>query len=155
MASIRNLNGVAAGILGSFVSRNNDSNGYWAVGQLRALAADRGWTTVQVCLQPIAEHDSALLEELAGRYRAVLDRLLLAAGLSPRTVCMAKVVVRFQLKLAELQASRILPTTWGTPFSCKVVITDARGRLYWRERFDFCAPHDPSRELRSTRARAV
>jgi hypothetical protein len=34
----RTIHGIVAGILGSFVSRNNDVGGYWAIGKLYAHA---------------------------------------------------------------------------------------------------------------------
>jgi hypothetical protein len=156
MRRIRALNGVAAGILSSFVSRNNDSDGYWALGKLRALAAQLGWVTVEVCLQPIAANEQApLVCELARRYQTMLERLLSAAPLDARDVRAAKIVIRFEVGLQELSVARFLPTTWGTPFSCEVLITDARGKAYSRKLYGCCSPHDPSRESRSTRAGAV
>jgi hypothetical protein len=38
MTRRRELNGIAGNLLGSFVSRNNEVAGYWAIGKLCAIA---------------------------------------------------------------------------------------------------------------------
>lgn len=42
------LKDVALGVLGSFVSRNNDVDGYWCLGLLRALADAQRVSTAAV-----------------------------------------------------------------------------------------------------------
>jgi hypothetical protein len=42
MGPWKNLKGIAGGILGSFLSRNNDLDGYWGMGILRLLAQEHG-----------------------------------------------------------------------------------------------------------------
>lgn len=44
------LKSIAAGVLGSFVSRNNDFNGYWAIGQLYSIALRSPARTVSISL---------------------------------------------------------------------------------------------------------
>ena len=50
MVSRHNLRGVADGTLQTFVSRNADVGGYWAVGVLCRLALEAGVTTVVIDL---------------------------------------------------------------------------------------------------------
>lgn len=42
--------------------------------------------------------------------------------------------------------------TYGQWVRCVVVLTDSRGRQWQHTRMTNCAPHDPKRERRSTRA---
>jgi hypothetical protein len=50
MARRKALKNVCSGILGSFVSRNNDCEGYWGMGILYRFAKERGKSDLMIDL---------------------------------------------------------------------------------------------------------
>ena len=151
MSRLDRLNGVAAGLASSFVSRNNDVDGYWAIGRLKAFALEQGQETVTVHLAPLGSNAEPLLEEIASAYRKMLDRLLATAGLPPDSVEQATVVTRFILSANE--AAQVIPTTRGEPFASEVRLIDHHGKAHSSRSLSTCEPHDPWREQRSVRRR--
>jgi len=148
---LRCLNGVAAGLASSFVSRNNDVGGYWALGQMKALALGHGSEPVTIHLAPLGDNSDLLLEEIAANYNKMLGRLLEAAGLPADSVSLATISTRF--RLTQDEAARVTPHTRGEPFASEVTLVDRRGRAHAARSVSTCAPHDPWRERRSARRR--
>ena len=76
MPTRRAQRGIAHGIARSFVSRNNDYRGYWALGMLRSYAEEHRLDEVVIQLKPAREsRGSPLLDYLEDRYRAMLERV--------------------------------------------------------------------------------
>lgn len=143
------LRNIAAGLAGSFVSRNNDSDGYWAVGKLRSLAARLGVDELQIPIRPTADSGSPLLLEIARRYAVHLARLVGGAGCAVDSVAEAQVVIRFAV---AWPAGVPHQGTWGDPVACEVHLIDRMGKQASARRVTFCWPHDPTREYRSARS---
>ena len=147
----RVLRGVAAGLAGSFVSRNNDSGGYWALGKLRSLASRVGSDRLRIQIKPLVVGGDPLLSDVATRYSAMLDRLVAQAGGPSESVERAEIVVHLAVDQPPAVAEF---GTWGAPVACEVTLVDRKGREANARRVTVCGPHDPSLERRSTRGGA-
>jgi hypothetical protein len=145
----RELLDVAAAIAGSFVSRNNDVNGYWSLGLLRSYADYHNLRCLRFdILAPDAIQDSELLNLISDRYRSFLARQLTVRKIARATVSRAEVALTFDPEAPNVPAD----PTYGAPFSCLVRLTDHSGREFQRRLLGCCNPHNPLRELRSSRA---
>lgn len=144
------LTNIASGLCGSFASRNNDLDGYWAIGKLRSLAGKSGRTTVLLDLltsstdpsssefAPVLAHYRHLLAKLADLSRSRLDDITAA---------------RITLDFAPPPWSGIIyyKPQWGDRFTLAVTI-NADGREAGSARHaGYCRPHDPAQERRPTR----
>lgn len=146
----RELRGVADGLLGSFVSRNNDVDGYWALGKLLLFALAR--REPRVVLDLVAGElrpPGDRFVRMAARYREMLLRHVEGRRLSARSVAGALLEVSFG---PDPAAAPAVDAPGGTrPFTCRLVITDDRGGTHEASRTGWCRPHCPSRESKSAR----
>ena len=145
----RELLDIAGALAGSFVSRNNDLDGYWTLGLLRSYADSNhvGHLRFDVANSG-TQPENELLLRVAETYRQLLARQLTTRRIAREVVVRAEVVLTFDRDAPN--ASSL--ATYGSPFSCTVRLTDHRDREFERCIVGRCAPHDPRRELRSTRA---
>lgn len=150
MARLKHLKNVAGGIAGSFVSRNNDFRGYWALGMLRSLAAAKEVDVLEVQLRPAPDSmGPPVIRDAAERYAAMLDRLLERLDLPLDSVAGATVRVDFSDAAAQ---GRVVPyVSRGEPVSVQVSLRDPHGVVYSSSRVTRCEPHNPNRESRSLR----
>jgi hypothetical protein len=146
----RELTGVAAGVLGSFISRNNDVDGYWALGQLRAECDARNATTRSLdLLAGTSSLDGRVASRVAASFREVLLRHLQRLEFAAEQLRLAHVLLEFAPPTStKLDAY----ASYGSPFRCVVQLEDDRGHVYRREYAGRRAVHDPRGENRSTRA---
>lgn len=150
MARRSELKGIANGINESFVSRNNDFNGYWSIGQIKSFALDNGLTSVTFPLTfPMTNPASNLQIYTVHRYAEMLKNLLSKQKLPDLWVRNAIIKIDFNanLKHAKLYEDTIL----GEPFQCTCKITDDTERDYSSIIYGRCLPHSVVRELKSTR----
>lgn len=140
----KELRGAAFGLLGSFVSRNNDVSGYWALGKLYRHAVEAKASTVSVDLLDLTitppNDDFA---EMALHFQKMLGDQLKARGLPADWVRAATVSVKFERART--------PNAMGDVFNCMVVITDDEGRQRHASTNGTCWMHDPAREAKSDR----
>lgn len=150
------LEGVAAAVLSSFLSRNNDIDGYWALGLLRSFADATDVSELRLdVLNGNADPIDTLTLRVAQAYQAVLQRQLLLRGIPADRIARAEVVVSFDVEDAGIIPYTLPYASYGEPFRCIVSLTDSRsGREHRRSTVARCAPHDPRRESRSTRFKA-
>lgn len=146
----RELTGVAGGLLGSFISRNNDVDGYWALGQLRSECDARCSTTLTLdILAGTASPDGRVGLRVAMAYRDVLSRLLQGIELGPEHLRSARVLLDF----APPPSTRVDPhASYGSPFACVVRLEDPRGHAFRVQYAGRCRAHNPDLERRSARA---
>jgi hypothetical protein len=144
MPKRKELRGVAAGLLGAFVSRNNDVGGYWALGKLyaHALKADAPSVCVDV-LRGILTPASDEFREMAADFRRALTFQLATRKLPSEWVKATTICVEFT------RARH--PHGPGEIFNCTVAITDDRDRTHCARAVGTCWAHDPFRERGSTR----
>jgi hypothetical protein len=143
------LTDLAAGLLGSFASRNNDVGGYWTLGLLRSLADRAGARLLRFDLRTgTAEPLAPITATVARVYGYKLEQQLTRRRIPAGVVSSAEITVEF-----GVQADPFRPApTYGEPVRCTVVLVDYRNRVYRVSRLTNCGPHDPARERRSTRA---
>jgi hypothetical protein len=141
---------VADGVLGSFVSRNNDCAGYWAIGLLyrRALGACSNGTSFTLVGVGDEAHDLAIDTELQAKYRELLAKLMAGRSLPANWIKSAKITVHFEYAgefrrvLAKLEK----------PYLAQLSVTTDLGKIFTVEHLGACWPHEPTRESRSGRA---
>lgn len=147
----RELTGIANAVVGSFASRNNDINGYWAMGQLYRHAMEQGSLNAEIRLLPHGGDELCESVKLAScAYREFLLSQLGKRRLPVSWVVSAKVGIQFE-------SATPMPEFLGVyagcqPFLCKVVLVDDLDREHKATASGWCWPHDPNRETQSTRA---
>jgi len=137
------LLGVAHGTLSAFVGRNNDVDGYWAIGKICRHAVELG--TPAVTFDLLAGTASPAWEPagaVCARAMARLDRHLETLKLSRSVIGSAVIELGFDLPAGAE----------GVRYRCTARLIDGHGRAYVAETAGSCWPHDPSREMRSARA---
>lgn len=141
----RDLKGVAEGILGTFMSRYNDIDGYWALGQLYKRALETGTKAVTIDLIDMtATSDSSLVEQLATRYQPIFRRMYAAKKIPDDWVVEGKIRLTFNTSVS--QPTYLWPDHFGDPFLLVVEIKDDLGRLRVAQTVGRCRPHNPDRE---------
>lgn len=150
----RQFRGIANAIANSFVSRNNDVGGYWALGILYLHAKQQSSLRLVIELKPERpDLGGEPFAAVARTYRNALAAHLVSLRLPFAWLASASVAVDF-----ETAALKPLPFglhTIGNPFDCRVSLVDDRGRAYETTVHGRCWPHDPNRESRSTRAASL
>ena len=147
MAKRKTLKGIAHGLLGTFVSRYNDINGYWGLGVLRQLADKRSLQSLELdLLGSNTEHP--VLKDVETRYRTWLLETLPKVRIAPTQIAQAEIRIFFAEEIDFPDAVR---STRGKPYKCTVTITRRDGVAVSAERIGYCGPHDPSKEHRSNR----
>lgn len=148
VARRKELKTIASGLLGSFISRNNDVAGYWGVGQLSLLAHQNSTHTVHIdLLANTISPPSALFSKLISGYFHILHRHISARGI-PLSWLSSAVI---ELNLGpELPSKHVPITTWGSLFKVTVAIADDKGARHAVSGFGYCAAHNPKKESRST-----
>ena len=137
------------------LSRNNDFQGYWAVGQLYRYAQEHAANEccLDLCAVQFGPSDGlpqALCVLHFERFKMILARQKLTLD----GVNMLQVTYRFEaLPAAELIQAGLHATTApvaATGVCCQVVLQTDQGRHYLARQYDWVWPHDPQRELRRT-----
>jgi hypothetical protein len=145
------LTNIASGLCGSFASRNNDLDGYWAIGKLRSLAEHYGRTTVLLDVLTSSIHPSSSeFAPVLARYRHLLAKLAHFSGIRLEEITAARITLDF----APAPWPRIgyYKPQWGDQFTVTVTI-NADDRAAGIVRYaGYCRSHDPARERRSTRS---
>jgi hypothetical protein len=142
---------IAHGLAYGFISRNNDLDGYWALGKLHVLARARGERALNLTLWPpaaITPADPVSILEV--RYRTWIEGALRRHQLSLRQLQSAMIGLAFDHGdlAGQAQARGLIGVP---PLVCRVTLTDDRGKVYQCEALAMCRPHDPARESRSVR----
>jgi len=154
MGSRRHLASVAEGVARAFAMRNNDVDGWWALGLLLA-AVPPGDPDYRVDLltgaaAPVVGNELGALGDAWARY---LRWSLQRHGIQHGAVRSAELQVRFN----RLDAvTSWIPGGRDYPFKCTVVIEDDRGRRYQRAVEGHCSRPDdfvdPNPNLRPRRS---
>lgn len=146
----KQLKQIGSGLLHRFVSRNNDYNGYWAIGQLR-LSSDRLGVR-ELTIDLLAPEKSTPATDVgiavAVQHQAALWRMLDRVGMPHQVLVEAAIRVKFMRSLW-------LPPVGGHPrgrvFECALTMTDDLGRSRSVRLSGSCDPHNPRLEHRSIR----
>lgn len=150
MARRRELKGISHSLNSSFVSRNNDYNGFWAIGRLKRFAINQGLKSVTFTFpMPASGANFDLINDIEQRYTVMLADLILKQQLPDSWVKNAAIVIDFYTNDNAAQSAEC--HTSGDPFKCVCQITDDRGGDCSSIIYGRCLPHSPARELRSNR----
>jgi hypothetical protein len=150
MASSHGLKGICRSLAEAFVSRNNDLDGYWALGLLRSEAERIGIRSCRIdLLTAEASLNGPVSAALARRYSAVLVHLPERTEIPLSRVSYASFEVHFG------GFGSCPPPPWrrrGDPFWVLAKLTSHTGMRYEHCVSGYCSPHDPDTEGRSNRA---
>lgn len=141
-SEIRNI---AHGLLGTFVSRNNDIDGYWGLGILRELADDTGQTKIEIDLLDENAQDHRI-QACKVHHRKWLAEMIERKGGEIEALSEARICVRFVDSFDEYPDLR--PNTRGLPFECTVQVGTGLHNICSAVAIGVCAPHDPNNDLR-------
>src|SRR5262245_36563398 len=134
MSRRKQFRGICHDILETFVSRYNDLDGYWALGQYVAFLNGLGESQIQFKLNSsIVVPESAGFNASAAYYRGAIFRMM-EANAMPR-IWFADATI----KLSIVASTRAI---------CDIEIVSDLGRSYRAERLVDVRPHDPLRERR-------
>ena len=150
MSSRRKIRGVVANILGSFVSRNNDVSGYWAIGKLYDHARQHHTHTVTVNLKtkeilPNGVEFGPMLQ----KYSSLLADHFSHIGIPLDSLSMARVQLTFDAAVTDARPPSSMP---GLPFQCTLEVIDKSEDAFSVSHVGVARPHNPLKETRSARA---
>ncbi|MFK3662110.1 hypothetical protein ACI2I2_16610 [Scandinavium sp. NPDC088450] len=150
MARRSELKGIANALNGSFISRNNDFDGYWAIGLLKRFSVERSFTSLGISF-PLQQPNTnvPLINYIVQRYTEILTYLLRKQHLPNSWIKNVTITVDFSAVVDDSQSSTY-PAS-GTPFKCLCKITDDNDHIYSSISYGRCEPHSAARESRSTR----
>ena len=139
----REMRGAADNLAATFISRNNDVAGYWALGMLYAVALAHQTMRMEFdLLNATAQPDGDVARAVAEYYSAYLtqrlDNLVLSA---------AQIDIVFAVASSEVLTPQL---TRGKPFRMSVTLVSDTGRSFSASRTGHCDPHS-SLDLRSMR----
>jgi len=148
------IGSIASGLLQSFVSRNNDVEGYWGIGVLYLYAQQAGQlkVTIDVLRDSVDPPVTQLLriyrrpnfEALIAGYRTMLRALLNKRGVPETWAAEMVFSIEFESKHAVPTHPKIGENS--EPFVCMLSIKDDLGRNHVSRADGWCWPHDPLRE---------
>jgi len=139
---------LADGLIDSFMSRNNDSAGYWALGLLysHALELQKKIVTLTL-LGGESTRANSLCEALGTKYGAFLLERMSRRGIPHHWIESANLVIHFEHHTGTASGA-ISP---GRPFLIQLRVKTTFAKILVLERAGYCWPHNPSHETRSTR----
>jgi hypothetical protein len=142
---------VVAGLLGSFVSRNNDVGGYWAIGKLYGQA--RAINIDLIAIDLMSSRMSPVLPEfdvMTNTFAESLSDRLIRRRIPRGALTSAKLALAFDG--AVLFNKTPLRFMLGKPYRCNLELVDDLGRVYAATHLGSVRPHNALREARSRRA---
>lgn len=153
MGRRKQLQGLANDFCHSFISRNNDICGYWGIGVLYRYAnlcesLEMTLSLTKRSIDPVG----ALLHTIIHQYQEQFYEMLERQGLQRDWV--KQCIVRLEFDTSTPPTTRF-GEDLGDPFLCEVVTVDDSGKKRSAARMQYCRPHDPRREQRSTRAKTA
>jgi hypothetical protein len=150
--SRRVLNAVAYGVTDSFMSRNNDVGGYWAIGQVlsHALATRNPCYTIDLMSRtsepPLTGSPLTVVPNRASElFWTNIERQKV-----PPTV-VRRATLTLECDFTRRRNSPLRAELLEHPVRCRVEIQDDRGKSYGRATEVWCFPHDPALEVKSAR----
>jgi hypothetical protein len=145
MPAKKRLTNIANGLCGSFISRNNDLDGHWAIGKLRSLADQHGQTTVVLdLLTSSTQPSSAQCSDVFERYCQLLATLAECSRIPFADIIAARIVLDFAPP--PWPRASYYKLQWGDQFTVTVTI-EANGRAMGSARdAGYCRPHDVAKK---------
>lgn len=146
MPTRKELKGIAAGLYGSFINRNNDVDGYWGMGKLR-LHADQNKSSHVVInlLDEIIDPPTKDFAKLIGSYHKFLKQHIAARNIASNWLTGASIDLIFNVPPPEGRTP--WRKTFGSLFKLTVTLIDDRNKHYIITGYGYCAPHNPQFEF--------
>lgn len=155
----KELKSYCSGLLQSFVSRNADVDGYWAMGKLYAYAKRVDSLTIRLNLldgsiEPSVSpsfwqfgvHD---FTALATRYLTMLRSTMARRGAPDQWLQHAVITIEFESPHA---VSTVVPIGPSKPYRCTLTLIDDLSKVHECYVDGLCWVHDPVRESQGMRA---
>lgn len=145
MARKAHLSNIAAGLCGSFASRNNDAGGYWVIGKLRVLAEQHAQNRASIdVLAPSIQPASSEFAQVLADYHRLVKKLASRTGIRLEDITTATITVDFLPR--PWHRTSYYQQHWGEQFLLTVTIR-AEGRADGIvSHGGYCRPHDPDKE---------
>ncbi|QPI52584.1 hypothetical protein IV454_14475 [Massilia antarctica] len=135
MMKLKTLKHVAAGISQSFVSRNNDVGGYWALGELYKECSAPDYAFLLSLLDGISIPSTPAASQVVKNYAMFLQRALVSQGIALGELEDANVFIQFDTASPE----RALDVQCqGDPFLCIVTLSTWQGKTAVAHAFGRC-----------------
>lgn len=145
----KRLKGIASGLVGKFTSRNNNINGYWALGILYKITNDSGRDKFKLDL---LSADSAPYwkgsDELTVKYKNFIIEQLGKNGF--RRIHISKAIIEIDFNTSPPSTHRIKKCTWGEVYCCRAIITDYLHKEHLYESYGYCGIHDSKKETNNS-----
>ncbi|ATQ74558.1 hypothetical protein CR152_08525 [Massilia violaceinigra] len=135
MTKLKTFNHVAAGVSQSFISRNNDVGGYWALGELYKDASAPDDAVQLQLLDGVAIPSTRSVCQVAKNYAVFLQRALADKGIASDELADANVCIQFN---AEAPEGAISMEYQGDPFVCTVTLRTAQGKVAVAKAYGRC-----------------
>ena len=149
MARRKELKNIAAGIYGSFISRNNDVAGYWGIGKLCLHAQMHNVTVVSInILEQKMIPQNSEFEKLLKGYNKKLKQYLYAKNISEAWVSLVEIKLNFNPEPPGKNIP-IKNICGDSLFELYVSITDDKGKKRSISGFGYCIPHNKKYESKS------
>lgn len=146
MARRKELRGIVNALISSFNSRNNDINGYWAIGKLKGLSLKTYSDPIKLNLlsnPPLCQHE--LCKQIRDQQTCKLMYLLDAQKIPREWVCHARISIHFcSVKSTSTETFR---SSLGEFYRCMCEIIDDKGKLFIANSYGYCLPHSTEREF--------
>ena len=148
MLSRYKLRHTATGLLDKFIGRNNDYEGYWALGVLYTEARVSGNRVALDLLTAKAQPASGACTGLARTWADYLREALGRHGLCAGDLAAATISLEFGLPPVPKRPGYV---EYGDPFSVLLRLVSRDGLEFARQGTGHCKPYDEFRGSRSTR----
>ncbi|MGY8770964.1 MAG: hypothetical protein ACKVH8_21345 [Pirellulales bacterium] len=143
----KELKNIAGGIVGSFISRNNDIDGYWGLGILYRFANQRQVDMIQLDLLNLTiTPASTKFYPIVRYWNAKLEYHIERRSI-PRS-WLQSVIVTTKFNQEYEEKYHAWRSALGDPCLCTCEIKVNDGRVYSVTVGTNCWPHDPEREMR-------
>lgn len=149
MARRKELLNIATGLVGSFNSRNNDDEGYWAIGRLKscAMAESINTLTFDLLTGQVTVYGK-ISRSILSAYKEKLSTHLTTHGI-PIT-WLRHVEIHVSFSQVALPSYEVLRSALGDLYQCRCIIIDDLNHEYSVSTYGHCLPHNPAKEFRST-----
>ena len=146
----RELRGIVNSFVKFLIGRNNDYQGYWAVGHLNSWSEKNRVNPITFELlvdQQILSTN--FLSEMSESFNSEFTRILDAHGINKKWI--ASAILEFQFDAEYIKEFHFWRSALGKPFIVKMVIESDLGQVFHSVNGGNVLPHNPLTEKRSSR----
>lgn len=144
------LKGVANDFVHWFLSRNNDADGYWALGKLCFLCEQSDFTNLAFEIWPCAKPLlPTRLSDWQQKYSQRLSKFLVGHGLPATWLASSLLTLEFSPRNERVRAIGNSVAGWN--FTTSITLVTDLGMTFNASGAGNCLPHNPDIERRSRR----